>query len=85
LKIRLAQTITGDGFCISTVFWPSRKRQALSVRAIRHRGSFLTPGLGEAYTPMLVGPDGIVYAINNATLFAVGMQPLKRKGQLLSD
>ena len=32
----------------------------------------LTPGVGEAYTPTLAGPDGQVYAINNATLFAVG-------------
>ena len=32
----------------------------------------LTAGLGEAYTPTLVGVDGIVYAINNATLYAVG-------------
>jgi hypothetical protein len=32
----------------------------------------LTPGLGEAYTPTLIGADGTVYAINNATLFAVG-------------
>lgn len=32
----------------------------------------LTPGIGEAYTPTLIGVDGIVYAINNATLFAVG-------------
>lgn len=32
----------------------------------------LTSGIGEAYTPTLVGPDGTVYAINNATLFAVG-------------
>ena len=32
----------------------------------------LTSGLGEAYTPTLVGPDGVVYAINNAILFAVG-------------
>jgi hypothetical protein len=32
----------------------------------------LTPGIGEAYTPTLVGPDGTVYAINNATLYAVG-------------
>lgn len=32
----------------------------------------LTSGVGEAYTPTIVGPDGTVYAINNATLFAVG-------------
>jgi hypothetical protein len=32
----------------------------------------LTTGIGEAYTPTLVGVDGIVYAINNAILFAIG-------------
>ncbi|MES2297416.1 MAG: hypothetical protein V4582_10255 [Pseudomonadota bacterium] len=32
----------------------------------------LTSGLGESYTPVAVGPDGVVYAINNAVLFAVG-------------
>ena len=32
----------------------------------------LTSGVGEAYTPTLIGVDGTVYAINNATLFAVG-------------
>jgi glucose/arabinose dehydrogenase len=31
----------------------------------------LTSGIGEAYTPTLIGPDGTVYAVNNATLFAV--------------
>ena len=32
----------------------------------------LTAGVGEAYTPTLIGVDGLVYAINNATLFAIG-------------
>jgi hypothetical protein len=32
----------------------------------------LTSGIGEAYTPTFVGVDGVVYAINNATLYAVG-------------
>jgi hypothetical protein len=32
----------------------------------------LTAGIGEAYTPTLIGVDGTVYAINNATLFAIG-------------
>ncbi len=35
----------------------------------------LTPGVGEAYTPTVVGPEGTVYAINDATLFAVGAKP----------
>jgi hypothetical protein len=36
----------------------------------------LTSGLGEAYTPTLIGSDGKVYAINNAILFAVGWGPI---------
>jgi hypothetical protein len=35
----------------------------------------LTPGIGEAYTPTVIGRDGKVYAINNAILFAVGLAP----------
>jgi hypothetical protein len=27
---------------------------------------------GEAYTPTIMGPDGTIYAINNATLYALG-------------
>ena len=34
--------------------------------------NILTTGLGEAYTPTIVGVDGKVYAINNAILFAIG-------------
>jgi hypothetical protein len=33
---------------------------------------YLTSGVGEAYTPTVIGPDGTVYAINDATLFAIG-------------
>jgi hypothetical protein len=32
----------------------------------------LTNGIGEAYTPTVIGPDGTVYAINGAILDAVG-------------
>lgn len=35
------------------------------------QGIRLTAGIGQAYTPTLVGADGGVYAINNATLFAI--------------
>jgi len=31
----------------------------------------LTSGLGQAYTPTAVGADGAVYAISDATLFAI--------------
>lgn len=36
-------------------------------------GIRLNAGVGQAYTPTAIGPDGTVYAINNATLNAVGL------------
>jgi hypothetical protein len=36
-------------------------------------GITLTTATGEAYTPTVIGVDGTAYAINNATLFAVGL------------
>ena len=35
----------------------------------------LTPGVGEAYTPTAIGPDGTAYAINDGVLFAVAAAP----------
>ena len=32
----------------------------------------LSGGIGEAYTPTLIGGDGTVYAINDAVLNAIG-------------
>ncbi len=32
----------------------------------------LTSGVGEAYTPTIIGADGAVFAVNNAILFSVG-------------
>lgn len=32
----------------------------------------ITAGVGEAYTPTVIGPDGTVYAINNGRVWAIG-------------
>ncbi|HWZ85277.1 MAG TPA: hypothetical protein VN032_03700 [Thermoanaerobaculia bacterium] len=39
---------------------------------------FLDTALGAAYTPVALGPDGILYAQNNGRLFAVGQQRFPR-------
>jgi hypothetical protein len=44
----------------------------------------ITAGIGEAYTPTLMGPDGTVYAINDATLFAVGAVPEGETAEILA-
>jgi len=46
-------------------------RWDLSTNLLSERIRF-NNGIGESYTPTAVGPDGTVYAINNAVLFAVG-------------
>ncbi len=38
-------------------------------------GVRLAPATGEAYTPTAIGPDGAIYAINNAQLFCVVASP----------
>ncbi len=32
----------------------------------------LSAGVGEAYTPTVIGPDGTGYALNDAVLYAFG-------------
>jgi hypothetical protein len=46
-------------------------RWRLSTNTLDERLT-LTGGLGEAYTPTVIGVDGTVYAINDAVLFAIG-------------
>ena len=38
------------------------------------QGTYLAPATGEPYTPTAVGPDGTVYAINDASLHAIGVR-----------
>jgi len=71
-------------WCINTAAVDPLRRSALvnCEDGILYRWDFvtntlsesvvLTAGLGEAYTPTMLAPDGTVFAINNATLFAVG-------------
>jgi hypothetical protein len=40
---------------------------------------FLDAALGAAYTPLSIGPDGVVYSQNNGHLFAVGKARADRK------
>lgn len=43
----------------------------------------LTPGIGEAYTPTMIGADGKGYAINNGILFALGIVAVPEPSALL--
>jgi len=36
------------------------------------QGLTLTTGIGEAYTPTIIGMNGLCFAINDARLYAVG-------------
>ena len=46
-------------------------RWDLSVNSFTERIR-LNSGTAQSYTPTAIGPDGVVYSINNAVLFAVG-------------
>jgi hypothetical protein len=71
-------------WCINTAAVDPLRRSALvnSEDGLLYRWDFatntlsqgvvLTAGIGEAYTPTMLAPDGTVFAINDATLFAVG-------------
>ncbi len=39
---------------------------------------FLDTALGAAYTPLSIGPDGVIYTQNNGVLFAIGRAPVPR-------
>lgn len=43
----------------------------------------LTTGIGEAYTPTIIGPDGTGYAINNGILFAMAATAVPEPSTLL--
>jgi hypothetical protein len=51
--------------------------KATDVPGQLSKGLYLAPPTGEAYTPTAIGPDGSVYAINNATLFSIDPQLLQ--------
>ena len=66
-----------------------RGRQAVPLEsddATRWRRAItLSPGVGEAYTPTVIGPDGTVYAINWAILNAVGQSALSINDVLVTE
>ena len=49
----------------------TRPRSA-ATPAPRTQRLVLNPGVAQSYTPTAIGPDGRVYALNNATLHAIG-------------
>lgn len=55
-----------DGKFYRWDLWTNTFTQVIELQAI---------GVGEAYTPTFIGPDGTAYAINKATLFALVPEP----------
>ncbi|HWA83757.1 MAG TPA: hypothetical protein VG820_10005, partial [Fimbriimonadaceae bacterium] len=58
---RCAMVNSEDGTCYRWNFATNMLDQAVA----------LTGGIGEAYTPTVIGADGAVYAISNATVYSV--------------
>jgi hypothetical protein len=44
----------------------------------------ITPGVSEPYVPTIIGPSGLVYALNGGNLFALGSPPNYRIGETAS-
>lgn len=48
---------------------------AVDANGAQRKTLFLDTALGAAYTPVSIGPDGVLYVQNNGILFAVGVRP----------
>jgi hypothetical protein len=48
---------------------------AVDASGAQRKALFLDTALGAAYTPVSIGPDGVLYVQNNGLLFAVGARP----------
>jgi len=46
-------------------------RWDLTTNTLSQHITLITTGIGQAYTPTMIGADGAVYAISNATLFSI--------------
>jgi hypothetical protein len=63
---RSLQAVVGESILFE------RRVSAKSACNVPSEWLSLIGGIGEAYTPTIIGSDGTAYAINHAVLFAIG-------------